>query len=642
MFSRLTTMLAEMTGQALAPAPEQHKGEEFKLHWKSVTTLLVNYQDDKTAISETALPAHLNSMVDLLCYEEERESDRMGPSMEFLLQHKVLETLQTLSKTNCPVGIRDQVLRFYTLLLSRLQSPILPQVSVHKTLQRVIKTCGEVDLDSTTAFSEIQLLRTVCSRLESHPFMAEFFVEKTDSQRNFLIVDALLKLVQHKDNLVIVKAYECLLLCTGLKDPAIAKTIGEHTKLPLQLVTNMNSHFSFILPSTPAHTILSCPASWGSCQLVGGVGLSSEEHMEAFLCWVDYCNQLISSSQPELVVIICQAIEEHLLERCIKTRLLEDSEEDLLMLTAVMVRLLQITTSSHTLQNSLVKFLVGENDAHSLRQKLVQNCNHINDEVSLATLQLFDVILSLPISLTHLIASSGEGSVDDTPYSPTSHVDSREHLQKTVESFLSIVPPDLCSAAYEESGDLGYNTYLLEAQARFSRFQQHCAKSSATPTHQQLQSLSNFTSAMFNKLEHMLDQSLELNLMLTSLLNKILLHLPVYLEAILINTNRSHTSPMTSPVRSSMSPSPAHTAPSLYHILNKVSQDLQSRVAHSPTLPVNIAEARKRLQGHDVSDLLSMPHNDLVEGAVVLEEFCKEVACLLFVKWTTNTLNTVQ
>jgi len=30
---------------------------------------------------------------------------------------------------------------------------------------------------------------------------------------------------------------------------------------------------------------------------------------------------------------------------------------------------------------ALVKFLVGENDGHLLRQKLVQNCNHINDEV---------------------------------------------------------------------------------------------------------------------------------------------------------------------------------------------------------------------------------------------------------------------
>ena len=81
---------------------------------------------------------------------------------------------------------------------------------------------------------------------------------------------------------------------------------------------------------------------------------------------------------------------------------------------------------------------------------------------------MFDIILSLPISLTHLIASSNEGSDNDTPCNHTNHVDSREHLQQTVESFLSIVPPDICSAVYEESGDLGYNTYLLEAQTQVS------------------------------------------------------------------------------------------------------------------------------------------------------------------------------
>jgi len=52
-------------------------------------------------------------------------------------------------------------------------------IMVFNFTQRVIKSCGEVDLDSTTAFSEVQLLRTICCRLESHPFMAEFFVEVT-------------------------------------------------------------------------------------------------------------------------------------------------------------------------------------------------------------------------------------------------------------------------------------------------------------------------------------------------------------------------------------------------------------------------------------------------------------------------------
>ena len=93
------------------------------------------------------------------------------------------------------------------------------------------------------------------------------------------------------------------------------------------------------------------------------------------------------------------------------------------MLTALMVRLLQITSSSHVLQQckwlcinthaymhthtyththmhvhihahacthththfftlkDVVKFLIGEDDGHALRHRLVQNCDHINDEV---------------------------------------------------------------------------------------------------------------------------------------------------------------------------------------------------------------------------------------------------------------------
>ena len=54
----------------------------------------------------------------------------------------------------------------------------------------------------------------------------------------------------------------------------------------------------------------------------------------------------------------------------------------------------------------------------------------------------------------------------DTPGSHTDHTDGREHLQSMVESFLSIIPTELCSAVYEEAGTLGYNEYLLEAQSQ--------------------------------------------------------------------------------------------------------------------------------------------------------------------------------
>ena len=61
----------------------------------------------------------------------------------------------------------------------------------------------------------------------------------------------------------------------------------------------------------------------------------------------------------------------------------------------------------------------------------------------------------------------------------------------------------------------------------------------------------------------------------------------------------------------------------LYSALHKVSLDLQSHAERTPGMVVSIIEARRRLAGQQTSDLLSMPHNDLLEGAIILEEFSK-------------------
>lgn len=61
----------------------------------------------------------------------------------------------------------------------------------------------------------------------------------------------------------------------------------------------------------------------------------------------------------------------------------------------------------------------------------------------------------------------------------------------------------------------------------------------------------------------------------------------------------------------------------LYSTLQRISADLQAHAERTPGMAVSIVEARRRLAGEETSDLLSMPHNDLLEGAIVLEEFSK-------------------
>lgn len=47
------------------------------------------------------------------------------------------------------------------------------------------------------------------------------------------------------------------------------------------------------------------------------------------------------------------------------------------------------------------------------------------------------------------------------------------------------------------------------------------------------------------------------------------------------------------------------------------------RFERTPGLVVHMVEARRRLAGQVTSDLLSMPQNNLLEGAILLEEFTK-------------------
>ena len=43
-----------------------------------------------------------------------------------------------------------------------------------------------------------------------------------------------------------------------------------------------------------------------------------------------------------------------------------------------------------------------------------------------------------------------------------------------------------------------------------------------------------------------------------------------------------------------------------------------------------------------LSCFCSMPHNTLVEGAVLFEEFCKEIACLVFAKRTVTLIHSAE
>lgn len=69
--------------------------------FKSFLIAYFFYLDDKAPVTDTNIPSHLEQMLDILVQEEnERESGETGPCMEYLLHHKILETLYTLGKAD--------------------------------------------------------------------------------------------------------------------------------------------------------------------------------------------------------------------------------------------------------------------------------------------------------------------------------------------------------------------------------------------------------------------------------------------------------------------------------------------------------------------------------------------------------------
>ncbi|KFW60720.1 Protein FAM160B2, partial [Pygoscelis adeliae] len=55
--------------------------------------------DESIPARQTDIPWRLKQMLDILVYEEKQQPvGEAGPCLEYLLQHKVLETLGTLGK----------------------------------------------------------------------------------------------------------------------------------------------------------------------------------------------------------------------------------------------------------------------------------------------------------------------------------------------------------------------------------------------------------------------------------------------------------------------------------------------------------------------------------------------------------------
>nr|XP_060509320.1 FHF complex subunit HOOK-interacting protein 2B isoform X5 [Panthera onca] len=458
MLSRLGALLQEAVG---AREPSIDLLEAFVEHWKGITHYYIESTDENTPAKKTDIPWRLRQMLDILVYEERQQTaaGEAGPCLEYLLQHKILETLCTLGKAEYPPGMRQQVFQFFSKVLAQVQHPLLHYLNVHRPVQKLLRLGGTVP-GSQTEKEEVQFTTVLCSKIQQDPALLTYILEgkkivsrKKSSKEPITLpreaasiqdkdhphskspdmspckaqalttqlpaeteepdggvgesnlITSLIGLCKSKKGRVALKAQENLLLLVSVASQAAATYLVHSSPCCPAIVEHLcqlyQSMPTFLDPADIAALegiswrLPSAPSDEAS--------FPGKEALAAFLGWFDYCDHLITEAHVVVADALAKAVAEKLFMEILQPHLLHVSEQSVLTSTALLTAMLRQLRSPALLQEA-VAFLLGadpqpaapEDGPRSLCAHLIGHCDHLSDEISITTLRLFEELLQKP------------------------------------------------------------------------------------------------------------------------------------------------------------------------------------------------------------------------------------------------------
>ncbi|KAM9392518.1 FHF complex subunit HOOK-interacting protein 2B-like isoform 2-T2 [Pholidichthys leucotaenia] len=670
-FSRFTSMLLHALESR---EPTVDLLDSFIDHWKSITNYYVQTTDEHVPVRQTDIPWCLRQMLDILVYEEKQQAQYPGPCMEFLLHQKILETLVTLGKAQYPPGMLQQVLLFFSKLLSQVQQPLLHLTTVYIPVQ-LIGLCALPG--SHTEKEEAQFLLVICSRAKedqntlrlvltlpdqsaartptsdqsqsfNHSADKAVLVSQSDSsacspvqsERSLLWV--LMELSKSQKSSVSVKVLQSLLL--------LIQTSGELLSELTQLGELLSGRLTKVYSLMVLEDGLDPGAVQGWRHIPWSSQYSSPDspgHMTSFFCWLDFVDHLITEAPQVFSEQVSQCVCDGWMVDVLQPQLLHMCEQVVLVSTSVLCAVVRLVRSP-SLLDRLVHFLLR---TEMLTETLLRHCDHVNDQISLVSLSLLDELLQKPhrdildVLLLDFLrgrsylsppgqeepqADSGEDGEDDEddPFftdgpahlSPPCQSGPRTH-NDIINSFLCVVPVQVRSGQLLQEG--GYESYVHDAHALVTQSQALSLSwdwpvSLPPPTlpsgGDSAFSEGHMIKVLFDRLGRILEQPYDLNLQLTSVLSRLASFRHPLVNEFLLNPY-IHLKPGTR---------------TLFSVLIRVMSELMLRIQEVPQLSDRLLDTRKHLLGLDQNTRLD--HLTLLRGIVVLEEFCKELAAVAFVK----------
>ncbi|XP_008400747.1 protein FAM160B2-like isoform X4 [Poecilia reticulata] len=603
-------------------------------------------------------------MTDILVYEE-KQQEEPGRCLEFLLQNRLLETLCTLGKAQYPPGMSQQVLLFFSRLLSQMQKPLLQLVPVRTPVQKLIGLCALPG--SCTQKEEAQFLLAVCSRVSQEPHLLRYILQPPDRllasnqspassqseasassavQSECGLLWVLLQLSSSQRPAVRLKACEGLLQLASLLDVGPPGELRAAAAQLGQLLAGRLQELYSLLPleELQAAELRSWPRpSWRS--------ESQADHMTRFLTWLDFLDELTADA-PQ----VSQCVLQRWLMETLHPQLLNASERSVLASTSVLCCVVRLVRSP-SLLDQLLDFLLR---TPSVLQLLLRHCDHASDQISVASLSLVDELLQKPhrdvldtlvlgfLQSRRYLSSPAGGAEDQQPDSdgsdggqdpeddpffsdgfPDDHLPAPRLHQPAapgsaadiINSFLGLVPVQVRSAHLLQDG--GYESYVLDARSLVTQCQALSLRwawpqTPPPPTCSSGEEAHFFEGhlmrVLLERLGRMLQQPYEVNLQLTAVLSRLCAFSHPLLDEYLLD-------PFVHLSAGSRS---------LFAVLVRVMGELMEHIQQVTNLPQRLLDTRRHLLGLHLD--ARPEHLALLQGVIVLEEFCKELAAIAFVK----------
>ncbi|KAF7491651.1 Uncharacterized protein SSS_05212 [Sarcoptes scabiei] len=425
-------------------APPLSKLEELIFQWDSFTMFFKQksisngsskqqkLRYPKMQIESTKLDQILTKIADLVVTEQidfvqkkKDQSSCVAPTMEFILQNDILETLCSIGLADCPVGIYPHVLLFFTRLLSDSKLTLIPYRSVHSSLNRLLSSCGKLQA-SPYESTEIYFLSSLIKVLQKNPHHLEFFA--IDS---FPLINSLLNVLLSEDSEISKQSGDLLIRIMMILNNDSAQLIANNTPFCCKIIDRIIVHYSAIPQSIKPEEIESINCLSPTELEQSAVSKSVRKYL-CFIKWYIFFDMIINHLQDDSMILIDSLLKDFRIKFLESTLLPDlsgegfqnkaDSIESSVLATTLLSNCLRNTESSKIF-NKISDFLILkcdepnvidstpssnplESKEGSLKGILLQRiqicsiteANRLNSsrEIVLlsATLQLFDDILT--------------------------------------------------------------------------------------------------------------------------------------------------------------------------------------------------------------------------------------------------------